>query len=52
MKKMTYKDAGVDVEKEEKAIKSILKSINKQRKRTGILSGKYAGEIVLIYNTK
>ena len=34
-KKMTYKDSGVDIEKEEKAIKNILLSIRSQRKKIG-----------------
>ena len=46
MKKMTYKETGVDIEKEEKAIKGILSSIKSQRKGIGRpLGGHYAGLI-------
>lgn len=46
MKKMTYADSGVDVLKEEKAIKEILSSIKSKRKGIGKpLGGHYAGLI-------
>ncbi len=48
MKKMTYKDAGVDIEKEEQAIKMMLSGIKSQRERMGKpLGGHYAGLIEL-----
>ena len=48
MKKVTYKDAGVDIEKEEQAIKILLSSIKSQRKEIGKpLGGHYAGMIEL-----
>lgn len=44
--RMTYKKAGVDIEKEERAIIGILKSIKEQRKGIGKpLGGHYAGLI-------
>ncbi|MEF8847540.1 MAG: AIR synthase related protein [Candidatus Thermoplasmatota archaeon] len=46
-KEMTYKDSGVDIEKEEKAIDSMLSSITGKRKK-GIgepIGGHYAGMI-------
>lgn len=46
MKKMTYADSGVDILKEEKAIKEILSSIKSKRKGIGKpLGGHYAGLI-------
>lgn len=46
MKKMTYADSGVDIEKEELAVKEILSSIRSQRKGVGKpLGGHYAGMI-------
>lgn len=42
---ITYKEAGVDVEKEEKAIKSLIKDIRKQRIESGKPITRYAGEI-------
>ena len=48
MKKMTYKDAGVDIEKEEQAIKAVISSIKSQRRGIGKhLGGHYAGMIEL-----
>jgi len=41
---MTYSDSGVDIIKEEKAIKGLLSSITSQRKGIGKpLGGHYAG---------
>ncbi|UCD14169.1 MAG: phosphoribosylformylglycinamidine cyclo-ligase [Thermoplasmatales archaeon] len=46
MKKMTYANSGVDIEKEEQAIKGILSTIKSQRKGIGKpLGGHYAGMI-------
>ena len=46
LKKMTYAESGVDILKEEKAIKGILSNIKKQRKGIGRpLGGHYAGMI-------
>lgn len=46
LKKMTYADSGVDILKEEKAIKEILSSIKNKRKGIGRpLGGHYAGMI-------
>jgi len=46
LKKMTYADSGVDILKEEKAIKQILSSIKNKRKGIGKpLGGHYAGLI-------
>ncbi len=46
MKKMTYKDSGVDIEKEEKAVKEIISSFKNTRKGIGKpLGGHYAGMI-------
>ena len=46
LKKMTYAESGVDILKEEKAIKSIISSIKSQRKGFGKpLGGHYAGMI-------
>ncbi len=46
MKKMTYKESGVDIEKEEKAIKQIIKNMKNTRKGIGKpLGGHYAGMI-------
>lgn len=46
LKKMTYAESGVDILKEEKAIKGILSSIKTQRKGIGKpLGGHYAGMI-------
>jgi len=46
LKKMTYADSGVDIFKEEKAIKSILSNIKNTRKGIGkSLGGHYAGMI-------
>ncbi|MCK4332777.1 MAG: phosphoribosylformylglycinamidine cyclo-ligase, partial [Thermoplasmatales archaeon] len=46
MKKMTYRESGVDIEKEEQAIKGMLSSIKSQRKGIGKpLGGHYAGMI-------
>lgn len=51
--KMTYKKAGVDIEKEERAIKEILSTIKSQRKGIGEpLGGCYAGLIRLDINQK
>ncbi|MCK4820629.1 phosphoribosylformylglycinamidine cyclo-ligase, partial [bacterium] len=45
-RKMTYAESGVDIYKEEKAIKSILSSIQFKRKGIGkTLGGHYAGMI-------
>jgi phosphoribosylformylglycinamidine cyclo-ligase len=46
LKKMTYKETGVDIDKEEKAIEGILSSIKSKRKGFGRpLGGHYAGMI-------
>ena len=46
MKKMTYKESGVDIKKEDTAIKEILKNIKNKRKGIGQpLGGHYAGMI-------
>ncbi len=46
MKKLTYVESGVDIEKEEKAIKGILSNIKSKRKGIGRpLGGHYAGII-------
>ncbi len=46
LKKMTYAESGVDILKEEKAIKSLISSIKSQRKGFGKpLGGHYAGMI-------
>lgn len=46
MKKITYKETGVDIDKEEQAIKGILSSIRSKRKGIGRpLGGHYAGMI-------
>ena len=46
MEKMTYKNTGVDIKKEEKAIKAILSNIKSTRKGIGKpLGGHYAGMI-------
>ena len=46
LKKMTYAESGVDISKEEKAIKGILSSIKTQRKGIGKpLGGHYAGMV-------
>lgn len=46
MKKMTYAESGVDIEKEEHAIKGLLSSISSKRKGVGKpLGGHYAGMI-------
>jgi phosphoribosylformylglycinamidine cyclo-ligase len=46
LKKLTYEESGVDIEKEEKAIKEILSNIKSQRKGIGRpLGGHYAGII-------
>ena len=46
MKEMTYAESGVDIKKEEKAIKGMLSSIKTQRKGIGKpLGGHYAGMI-------
>lgn len=46
MKKMTYAESGVDIEKEERAIKGLLSSITSKRKGIGKpLGGHYAGMI-------
>ena len=44
LKKMTYSESGVDIEKEEKAISQILSNVRYQRKGIGKpLGGHYAG---------
>lgn len=48
--RMTYKKAGVDIEKEERAIKEILSSIKSQSNVT--LGGHYAGLIRFDINQK
>lgn len=51
--KMTYKKDGVDIEKEEQAIKELLSSITSTRKGTGRpLGGHYAGLIRFDINQK
>lgn len=49
--KLTYKKAGVDIEKEEQAIKELLSSITSKRKEIDMpLGGGYAGLIRLDIN--
>jgi len=50
---MTYKKSGVDIEKEERAIKVLLSSITSKRKGiSGTLGGHYAGIIRFDINQK